>query len=104
MANGRSSMVASIITSVVAAAMLSAGAAYVSVRVMATELGRAQTDVKEATKDVGAVRVRVAQLEAARDVERRASGERWSEVKRRLAAIESGQREILRALPGRRPR
>ena len=94
-------MVQSVITSVVVATLLSAGGVFVSVKVMGSELDRAQRDLEATAATVTTNREELIGLKAAKKVADERDVERWEAVKTELENIRVIQGQILGALPDR---
>jgi hypothetical protein len=100
--NGTRAALMQLTTSILAATLLSFGAAYVSIRVMSAELDRAKADLADLSYTTRQHAIDLAQLKAIASASIAAEAERWEEIKRRLSAIEDRQLEILRAMPSLR--
>ncbi len=92
---------APIMTSVIIAALLSASGAFVSVKVMSSDLERAKIDLSETSTTVIRLDREMVGFRAAKNVADERDANRWTRIEAELAGIHATQSKILRALPSR---
>ncbi len=97
--NGAKAMASQIMVSVVVAVVLSAGAAFVSVKVMSSDLDRAKDDLTEVSSTARQQSIAIAEMKATQRALAGVNDERWRKVDRRLESIEGDLKVILRDMP-----